>query len=76
VNDERDINYGTHTIPQYADGEKSRVKANSLWTSGKPPLLKDPAFRARRAAKHARHLKNKEARAEANRHGGDMGKRK
>lgn len=51
---EDSINYGTHTLPK------------KFWTSGKAPLLHDSAFLARRAAKHARHLKNQAAKAEAN----------
>lgn len=59
--------YGTHTIPKFAPDEEQRVKANTLWTSGRPGILSDPAFRARRAAKKVRHEQNKLAKAEANR---------
>lgn len=67
---DRDVNWGTHTIPEFAYGETARVKSNSFWTTGKPGLLDDKAFRARRAEKSARHAKNKQERAERNRSGG------
>lgn len=67
---DRDINWGTHTIPEYAYDEEARVKANSFWTSGKPRLLDDPGFKARRAEKARRHEQNRSERAERNRSGG------
>lgn len=70
--DDKDINYGTHTIPQW-DSDiplKERNKANSFWTSGKPALRKDEAFRERRRAKRARLEKNRAAKAEANKERG------
>ena len=42
---ETSINYGTHTLPK------------KFWTSGKPSILKDEAFRARRKAKNDRNRK-------------------
>lgn len=53
--DEDRLSYGTHTLPQ------------KFWTSGKPGLLKDPAYRERREAKRVRHYQNQLAKAEANR---------
>lgn len=66
---ESDINYGTHTIPQW---DKSiplseRTLANSFWTSGKKSIRTDDEYKARRRAKNARTAKNKEAKADANR---------
>jgi hypothetical protein len=67
--DDREVNWGTHTIPQWNPDipVRERNLANSNWTSGKPPLRKDEAFRERRRVKAVRHEKNKEAKAEANR---------
>lgn len=64
---ESNEHFGTHTLPKFAPDEKQRVKANAFWASGKPSILADPAFRARREAKKARHAQNKAARAEDNR---------
>jgi hypothetical protein len=48
------ISYGTHTMPR------------EFWTSTKGSILRDPDFKARRAAKSARHAQNKAEKAEAN----------
>lgn len=60
--------WGTHTIPQWDPDLplSERGPGNTFWTSGKPPLRKDEAFRARLKAKHARHLKNKADKAAKN----------
>jgi len=74
VSEEFSQNWGTHTIPQFHPDEKQRVKSNSLWTSGKPPLTKDTGWKSRNAAKQARNKDNRAKAAEENqaRANGDM----
>jgi hypothetical protein len=60
--------WGTHTIPSHAKDipAHARGKFNTYWTSGKPTILKDAAFKARRLAKHAQHERNAAERVQAN----------